>query len=166
MDSEESENKNKTLPLIYWNEVEPFKIVFKNDGDKKDRFYYKYRTHENLSNGFRTMHGGSIFTMFNILSKKSILLKTKYNKKNKNIQNDYDISLIEQTTKYLNPVQIESNIIIEITLEKDGKDIIFITGHLYEADNFSEKNENNINISSLKVLCLCNSTYIRRQIKF
>lgn len=177
MDSTSNENKNTSLN--YWNDMIPYKVILKHSGDKKDRFYYKYRTKEYLSNGFRTMHGGSIFTMFNVLCKKSIVFKSK-NKEKSDMNSKNNIDLIEQSTKYLNPIQLETDIIIEITLEKDGKDIIFCTGHIYEYSDLFE-NENNTksdsvkendyeklknHILKLKILCICNSTYIRKTVKF
>ena len=81
-----------------------------------------------------------------------------------------NFSAIEMSVKYMNPVKCGSIVLVEINIEKFGKNINFLSGRIFkldDIDNFSTENIKKINdccytefidnISKFKLLnsCLC-----------
>lgn len=92
---------------------------------------YKCNIPVNTQNGYKTVHGGFTFSLFENLSRRALLY---YNTK---IDNS-NIITIKASTNYLESINPGSCIIIEINVNKSSKNLFIVTIYAYYEDNPSK----------------------------
>jgi acyl-coenzyme A thioesterase PaaI-like protein len=99
---------------------------------------YKFKIPIETQNGFGTVHGGFTFSLFEGLAKRALL---HYNTK---LKKD-DIVTIKASTNYLESLASDSNIIIDIIIDKSSKTLFIVTINAYQ-ENSPKKLSNTSNI--------------------
>ena len=88
---------------------------------------YKCNVPINTQNGYKTVHGGFTFSLFENLSRRALIF---YNSK---IQNN-NLVTIKASTNYLESITPGSNIIVEININKSSKNLFVVAIFTYSED--------------------------------
>ena len=111
----------KRLSLVE-NEFKQHNIIRNKDNE----ILFKMEVSEDFCNSFNTMHGGAISTLIDITT--TIAISGFDNKLRHNVS-------AELSTYYLNPIRINSKILIHIRVPKIGKTLAYSHADIYEEND-------------------------------
>ena len=101
--------------------------MLKHQINQKNEVIFRMSVSDEFCNALNTMHGGAISTLIDITTTIAI------SGFDKNLRQNVSAEL---STYYLNPIKINSNILIHVKVPKIGKTLAYSHADIYEEENF------------------------------